>query len=280
MRTHRIDAHQHFWRLDRGDYGWLTPALGPIHRDFTPADLAPLLAQSGVEATVLVQAAPTEAETAFLLDLAARTPFIAGVVGWTDLEAADAGAEIAALASNPKLAGLRPMIQDLADDEWMLRPALAPAIEAMIAADLTFDALIKPRHLPILRRFAKRWPALRIVIDHGAKPDIAGGAFEPWASEMAAIARETGATCKLSGLATEAAPGFAPSDLWPFVDALIDAFGPGRLMWGSDWPVVNLASDYGAWLDLASCALARRLEPADQGQVFGLTALAVYGLAP
>ena len=181
------------------------------------------------------------------------------MVGWVDFEAPDADAEIAMLARDPKVAGLRPMIQDLADDEWMLRPALAPAFEAMIAADLTFDALVKPRHLPILRRFALRWPGLRIVVDHGAKPDIAGGAFEPWAGEMAAVARETGVLCKLSGLATEAAPGFAPRDLWPYVDALIDAFGPGRLMWGSDWPVVNLASDYGAWLEMASSALACRL---------------------
>ncbi len=276
----RVDAHQHFWRLDRGDYGWLTPALGPIHRDFAPADLSPLLARSGMEATVLVQAAPTAAETTFLLDLARMTPFVAAVVGWIDFEAADAAAEIAALARNPKLVGLRPMIQDLVNDDWMLRPTLAPAIEAMIAADLTFDALVRPRHLPILRRFAMRWPALWIVIDHGGKPDIAGGAFESWAGEMAALARQTNALCKLSGLVTEAAPGFAPSDLWPFIDALIDAFGPGRLMWGSDWPVINLASDYGAWLDMARGALARRLRPADQDQVFGLTARVAYGLAP
>jgi L-fuconolactonase len=275
----RVDAHQHFWRLDRGDSGWLTPALGPIHRDFAPADLAPLLARSDVAATVLVQAAPTGPETAFLLDIARTTPFIAGVVGWIDFEAAAAGDEITALAREPKLVGLRPMIQDLADDEWMLRSTLAPAIEAMIAADLAFDALVKPRHLPILRRFARRWPALRIVVDHGAKPDIAGGAFEPWAGEMAALARETGVLCKLSGLVTEAAPGFAPSDLWPFIDALIDAFGPGRLMWGSDWPVVNLASDYGAWLDMACGALARRLRSADRDQVFAQTARAAYRLA-
>ncbi len=274
----RIDAHQHFWRLERGDYGWLTPAFGPIHRDFTPAGLSPLLARSGVEATVLVQAAPTRAETAFLIDLASYTPFVAGIVGWVDFEAPDAADQVAALAKAPKLVGVRPMIQDLADDAWLLRPTLAPAIEAMIGAGLAFDALVKPRHLPILRRFAERWPALRIVIDHGAKPDIAGGAFEPWASEMAAIARETGAMCKLSGLATEAAPGFASHDLWPYIDALLDAFGPGRLMWGSDWPVVNLASSYKDWFESASRALGRRLGATDQDRVFGRTAADFYGL--
>jgi L-fuconolactonase len=273
----RIDAHQHFWRLARGDYNWLTPALGAIHRDFTPADLAPLLARTDVEATVLVQAAPTKAETAFLIDLAARTPFVAGVVGWVDFEAPDAADQVAALAHAPKFVGVRPMIQDLADDAWMLRPTLAPAIEALIGAGLAFDALIKPRHLPILRQFAARWPALRLVIDHGAKPDIAGGAMDAWTGEMATIACDPRIFCKLSGLVTEAAPGAAPHDLWPYIDVLLDVFGPGRLMWGSDWPVVNLASSYDDWFESASRAVAR-LGSADQDRIFGRTAADFYGL--
>ena len=274
----KIDAHQHFWRLARGDYGWLTADLDPIHRDFLPHDLAPLLAQAGVESTVLVQAAPSVAETAFLLDLAARTQFVAGVVGWIDFEAPNAADQIAALARSPKLVGLRPMIQDLADDAWMLRPSLAPAIEALIAAGLTFDALVKPRHLPILSRFVDRWPGLRLVIDHGAKPDIAAGALQPWADDIRAVAGNPATFCKLSGLVTEAGPGWAETDLSPFIDLLIDAFGPERLMWGSDWPVVNLAARYDDWLDVASRALAGRLGPADHDRVFGRTGAAFYGL--
>jgi L-fuconolactonase len=275
----RIDAHQHFWRIDRGDYGWLTPALGPIWRDFLPDDLAPLLHKTGVEATVLVQAAPTPAETAFLLDLAESTPFVAGVVGWVDLEARGATEAIARLAGRPKLVGLRPMIQDLADDAWMLRETLEPAIEAMIAHDLTFDALVTPRHLPILRAFALRHPDLRIVIDHGAKPDIAAGALEPWAGEMRAIARDTRLYCKLSGLVTQAAHGASDSDLSPFVDTLLEAFGPERLMFGSDWPVLARNCAYSTWFASATRALCGRGMD-DHRWVFGATAAAFYGLDP
>ncbi|HEY1881002.1 MAG TPA: amidohydrolase family protein [Caulobacteraceae bacterium] len=274
----RIDAHQHFWRIERGDYGWLTPDLGVIYRDYLPGDLAPLIERSGMEATVLIQAAPSPAETAFLIDLAARTPFVAGVIGWVDFEAPDAAIQIANLSASPKVVGLRPMIQDLADDAWMLRPTLAPAIEAMTEAGLTFDALVMPRHLPILRQFADRWPGLRIVIDHGAKPNIMAGALEPWASEIRAIASESECFCKLSGLVTEAAPGRAEGDLWPYVDALFDAFGPRRLMWGSDWPVLNRSCDYLTWLDIASRGVTRHVGPTDAEWIFGRTAAAFYGL--
>jgi len=270
----RIDAHQHFWRLARGDYGWLTPDLSPLHRDFLPEHLAPLLAQAGVEATILVQAAPTAAETDFLLDLAARTPFVAGVVGWVDFEAPDAATRIGALAARPGLVGLRPMVQDLPDDQWLLRADLAPALTAMGEAGLTFDALVKPRHLPVLARFAARWPDLAIVIDHGGKPDIAAGALEPWASEIRALARDTGVSCKLSGLLTEAAPGAPAADLAPWIDTLLEAFGPRRLMWGGDWPVLTLNGDYGSW----SRAIADSLDPDDRAWVLGRTAAAFYGL--
>jgi L-fuconolactonase len=273
----RVDAHQHFWRIKRGDYGWLTPDLGSIYRDYLPGDLAPLLGQVGIDSTILIQAAPSQAETVFLIDLAARTPFVAGVVGWIDFEAPDATDQIAVLTESRELVGLRPMIQDLADDAWMLRTALSPAIESMIGAGLTFDALIRPRHLPFLRQFADRWPALRIVIDHGAKPAIAAGALDHWASDIRAIARETRVCCKLSGLVAEAAAGQVEADLWPYVDVLTDAFGPDRLMWGSDWPVVNLASDYGSWLEVAARAVARRVSPVDQDWIFGRAAAAFYG---
>jgi L-fuconolactonase len=274
----RIDAHQHFWRLDRGDYGWLTPRSPPaIRRDFGPEDLAPLLAEAGIDRTVLVQAAPTEAETAFLLDIARTTPFVAGVVGWADLAAADAPARIRAMAQDPKLRGLRPMLQDLDDDAWILRPELGPAFDAIEALGLTFDALVKPRHLPHLARFIAARPGLAIVIDHGAKPDIAGGALADWARDIRAIARASAVFCKLSGLPNEASPGWRAADLRPSADVLLEAFGADRLMWGSNWPVADLAGGYGAWRAAASELVAGG-SAEDRELIFGGTAAAFYGL--
>ncbi len=273
----RIDSHQHFWRLARGDYGWLTGDLAAIYRDHAPADLEPLLEAAGIDRTILVQAAPTVAETDFLLRLAQATPFVAGVVGWVDLEADDAAHRIAALAARPKLIGLRPMIQDLPDDRWMLSDAIAPAIEAMAAEGLTFDALIKPRHLPILREFAARYPALDIIIDHAAKPDIAAGGLADWARDIRKLAAETRLVCKLSGLVTEAAPGWAAETLRPYIDVLLEAFGADRLMWGSDWPVLNLNGDYAAWLAAAEQCLGG-LSEAERDAIFGGAASVFYGL--
>lgn len=274
-----IDAHQHFWRPARGDYGWLTPPEHPlICRDFLPPDLAPLLAAAGIERTVVVQAAPSLAETRFLLDLADTTPSIAGVVGWADLAALDAVAAIERLAAHPKLLGLRPMLQDLPQDDWILCPALAPALDAIQAAGLTFDALVTPGHLPHVARFLDRRPDLRVVIDHGAKPDIAGGGLADWSAAMRRLAAETTARCKLSGLATEAAADWTTADLAPYVDVLIDAFGPSRLMWGSDWPVVIEGGGYARW-HAAAHALTAALTPAERDAVFGETAAAFYGLA-
>ena len=181
----RIDSHQHFWRLDRGDYGWLTPALQPIYRDYLPADLAPQLARAGVSSSVLVQAAPSIAETLFLLDLAAEHEFIAGVVGWVDFESPVAAESIATLADNAKLVGLRPMVQDIPDIAWMLKPELSAAIEAMIDHDLVFDALLLPKHLPVLADFAERYPELRLVVDHGAKPPLRDGDLSQWKHDIA-----------------------------------------------------------------------------------------------
>jgi L-fuconolactonase len=275
----QIDAHQHFWRVDRGDYGWLTPDTHrAICRDFDPGDLAPLLATAGIERTVLVQAAPTEAETQFLLEAAHATPFVAGVVGWADFEAPDVAERIAALAADEALLGLRPMLQDLADDAWILRPALNPALDAMEAAGLAFDALVMPRHLPHLARFLNRRPDLKVVIDHGAKPDIAAGGLADWAAAMRAVARGSGVLCKLSGLVTEAGDGWTTERLKPFADVLIEAFGPARLMWGSDWPVVNEAGGYSAWRAAAE-ALTANLSAEDRALVFGGTAAAFYGIA-
>lgn len=273
----RIDAHQHFWRLDRGDYGWITPDLAPIHRDFGPADLAPLLAAEGIEATVLVQAAPSEAETHYMLELARETDFVRGVVGWTDFEAEDAPEKIAAFAEDPKIKGFRPMIQDIPDPDWLLKPGLAPAFAALDAADLVFDALVLPEHLPRLLQRLERHPGLRCVIDHAAKPDIAGGDLAQWRTEIGRLARQTSACCKLSGLVTEAGEAWSISDLRPVAEHLVDCFGPERLIWGSDWPVCRLAADYADWA-AATESLLSGLSARERNMIMGGNAARVYGL--
>lgn len=176
----RIDAHHHVWTVSRGDYGWLERAPDTIRHDFGMADLAPFLARHGIGATILVQAAPTAAETAFLLETARRAAVVAGVVGWVDLLAADATERIGRLADDELLVGLRPMVQDIADDEFLLDPSLAPALQAMAERGLVFDALVLPRHLSRLLVLADRHPDLSIVIDHAAKPFIRDGLLDPW----------------------------------------------------------------------------------------------------
>ncbi len=275
----RVDAHQHFWRMDRGDYGWLTAKDHPkIARDFLPADLQPLLAAAKIDKTILVQAAPSEAETQFLLDLAEAAPFVAGVVGWVDFEAPDAASRIARLSAKPKLVGLRPMVQDIADAEWLLRPDLGKAFDAMQRGNLRFDALVKPRHLPALAEFLERHPDLPVVIDHGAKPDIAGAGLDTWATYIRHIAKSSRAYCKLSGLATEAGPGWSAATLKLYVDVLLESFGPRRLLWGSDWPVLLEAGDYAQWLAAAQ-SLTKHLSSPDREAVFGGTAASFYGIA-
>ena len=271
----QIDAHQHFWRLDRGDYGWLTPAAGSLYRDFMPADIEPLLARHGIDATILVQAAPTVAETDFLLAVAARAPFVAGVVGWVDFAAADAVATIARLAGNPLLVGLRPMVQDIGDDEWLLRTDLAPGFAAMARHGLVFDALVLPRHLPRLLVLLDRHPDLRVVLDHGAKPQIREKKLDPWRADVAAVAARPQTSCKLSGLVTEAAVAWRTGDLRPAVEQLCAVFGAGRLLWGSDWPVVERARGYDAWRS-ASLELLAPLSAWDRKAVLGGNAASIY----
>ncbi|MEI9995458.1 MAG: amidohydrolase family protein [Rhizomicrobium sp.] len=275
----RIDAHQHFWRMDRGDYGWLRPEAHPrIAHDFLPADLEPILNAARIDRTILVQAAPSEAETHFLLALANAHDIVAGVVGWIDFEASDAPSRIARLCANPKFVGLRPMLQDIAEDEWLLRPAHAPVFDAMQRGKLRFDALVKPRHLPMLDEFVDRYPDLPLVIDHGAKPDIARDGLSLWEPYLRHIATTSNSYCKLSGLAGEAGPGWSADTLRRYVDVLLDCFGPQRLMWGSDWPVLNEAGDYATWLG-ASVTLTEHLSAPDREAIFGGTAAAFYGVA-
>jgi len=272
-----IDAHQHFWRIGRNDCRWPTPELAAIHRDYEPAELVALAAPLGVRGSVLVQSQTSDRDTDYLLDLAKDEPFVLGVVGWVDLAAPDAVERIAALSARRKFRGLRPMLQDMAQDDWILRRELEPAVAAMIAHDLRFDALTAPRHLGHLRVFAERHPSLPIAIDHAGKPDIAGGALNPWRADIAALAALPNVFCKLSGLLTQLAPGQDHQALDPYVDHLLQVFGPERLMWGSDWPVVDLAADYTAWLRWALDML-KSVDDAGRAQVFGSTAQGFYRL--
>lgn len=256
-----IDAHQHFWKPSRGDYGWLTPELEKLYRDFLPPDLKPLLDQCGVEKTILVQAAPTEEETHFMLGLAEETDFIAGVVGWTDFEAKEVGSSIAALAQNQFLVGLRPMVQDLPDDDWLARPELSPAFSAMIQHHLVFDALLLPKHIRRLLPVLERHPELPVVVDHAAKPTLKSGVSREWFDDIAAVAKHPDVCCKLSGLVTEARPEWTAGDLVPVVDHLLQTFGPGRLIWGSDWPVLTLAGTYSQWWETVQTLLSSLSEP-------------------
>lgn len=273
----RIDAHQHFWMIARREGAWPPPELGVLHRDFLPTDLAPLLAKHGIDATVLVQSEASLADTEFMLELAARNDFIKAVVGWVDFSAADAAAQIARLAAYPVLRGLRPMLQDLPDDDWICRPALEPAIDALLAHRLRFDALVYPRQLPPLLAFARRHPALPIVIDHAAKPAIAAGTLYPWRDDIAALAALPNVVCKLSGLVTEAGPRWQIEDLRPYVRHLLDVFGPARLIWGSDWPVLTLASGYDRWVETCDVLINDLAEP-DRRAILGDNARRFYGL--
>jgi L-fucono-1,5-lactonase len=271
----RIDAHHHLWTLARGDYGWLTPALAPIHRDFSLSDLAPHLAAADIKGTILVQAAPTEAETLFLLDIAAKAQVVRGVVGWTDFDAADGGARIDVLAARKLLVGLRPMVQDIPDDDWLLRPALAPLLAAMARNSLVFDALVLPRHLQRLLRLVDDHPNMQFVLDHCAKPRLATGEIADWHGDIALLAERPNIVCKLSGLATEAAPGWQITDLRKAVDHVVACFGTHRLLWGSDWPVVNLAGGYEKWVAAAETLLAG-LSADEKAAIFGGNAARIY----
>lgn len=273
----RVDAHHHLWRLARGDYGWLTPATGALYRDFEPEMLRPHLLAGGVGATLLVQAAPTEAETEFLLALARAHPWIAGVVGWADLSAPDAAERVEGLSRRSGLVGLRPMLQDLEDRAWILRPAVAPGLEAMARCGLVFDALVRDDQLGVAARLAERHPDLTIVLDHAGKPTFQPAGLRAWEAGIRALAAASNVSVKLSGLLTEAPAGADVSVLRPILLVLLDAFGADRIVWGSDWPMLTLASDYGAWLDMTE-SLLEPLGGTQRTAIMGGNAVRLYGL--
>jgi L-fuconolactonase len=277
-----VDAHHHLWQRSRGDYHWLdsraNPALAPIDCDYLLSDYLPLAAAHGITGSVAVQAAESVAETRWLLAQAhAAAGLIQGVVGWVDMTAPTAPRVLAELAQDPLLRAIRPMLQDIPDSDWVLQPRLDAVFRAIIELDLAFDLLIRPRHLASSLSLLARYPRLRAIVDHCAKPDIAHGAWQPWADGMRRIAGETAAFCKLSGLVTEARPDWKIDDLRPYFEHVIECFGPQRIVWGSDWPVMTLNADYGQWL-YAAQELIAPLSESDRVAVMGLNAARFYRL--
>jgi L-fuconolactonase len=275
-----IDAHFHSWQLSRGDYGWLIPEIGSIYRDVSVADWRKLAAPLGITGGVLVQAAPTVAETLHLLSLAEEHPVVLGVVGWVDFTTTDAVSQIEQLIRQPKLKGLRPMLHDLPDPAWILQPNVQPALAAMEKLGLVFDALIRPVHLPHILKIAERYPKLSIVIDHCAKPEIALGvdsAWQPWAHGMAALAELPNVSCKLSGLLTEAVKLPELTTCKPWIEYALKIFGTERIIWGSDWPVLELAGNYQTWFEACNAITKSMLNPQKEN-IYGNNAVRIYKL--
>jgi len=275
-----IDAHHHYWHPARGDYGWMPQDDATLSRQYSPVDLAESLNKSGVQQTVLVQAAPSVEESEYLLGIADSTPHVAAVVGWINFEDATQLSTLQRLAAHPKFVGVRPMIQDLPDDDWMLRNDVQWAYQALIDLDLTFDCLGFPRHLQHFHTLLTRYPEMRSVIDHCMKPRLSkhsDSSFAFWADGMTQLAEETEACCKLSGLVTEADTDWSIEMLTPYTDHLFSTFGVQRVMWGSDWPVARLRCEYEDWHAL-SLRLTDDLSANDRERVFSGTASEFYRL--
>lgn len=249
----RIDAHQHFWRYNPRDYVWMTDKMAVLRRDYLPADLAPLLAASGISGTVAVQARQSLEETAWLLSLADQDPAIQGVVGWVDLCGARVDEQLESFSANPRLAGVRHVVQDGPDDRFMARDDFLRGIGRLKEFGLTYDLLLFPRHLPLACEVVARFPDQPFVLDHIAKPLIKDHQIEPWASDIRRLAQFENVFCKVSGMITEADwQDWQPPDFRPYLDVVLESFGTKRLMAGSDWPVCTLAGSYADVVNLAA----------------------------
>jgi L-fuconolactonase len=276
-----IDSHHHFWHPARGDYGWMPIDDSVLSQPYTPADLNDALTATGVTRTVVVQAAPSVEETEYLLGIADATPHVAAVVGWINFEDRSQLTTLQRLAAHPKFVGVRPMIQDLPDVDWMLRDDVQWAYQALIDLDLTFDCLGVPRHLNNFHQLLTRYPELRAVVDHCMKPHLNAtdaDSFSHWADGMSRLAEDTGVYCKLSGLVTEAESDWSFDVLKPYTDHVFTAFGADRVMWGSDWPVARLRCEYEEWFELAR-QLTDNLTNTGQQQVFAHSADRFYQLS-
>jgi L-fuconolactonase len=277
-----IDAHHHLWELSVRDQPWISgDALVPLRRDFTLADLESEARAAGVSGTVLVQTVTAPEETPEFLSLAAASHLVAGVVGWTDLTAPDVAGALAALRELPggdRLVGIRHQVQGEPDPQWLVRPDVRRGLAAVAAAGLVYDLVVLPRQLPAAITAATMLPELTFVLDHLGKPPIASGELHPWADGVRALAALPNTACKLSGMVTEAAwHAWTVEDLRPYADVVLESFGSGRLMFGSDWPVCRLAASY-ADVVAAADALTAALSPGERNDVFSGTATRTYGL--
>jgi len=277
-----VDAHHHFWDPTLRDYYWMSSELDPIRRPFGPQDLKPLLAESGVDKTIVVQTLPSLAETREFLSTAETTDFVAGVVGWVDLTDPSVAAVLASLRAGPggkHLVGVRHQVHDEPDEQWLLKKEVQRGIEAVGVAGLVYDLLVRTRELPAALEVVRRLPQVRFVIDHIGKPRIASGPVdEEWEHAMAPFGECANVTCKLSGMVTEASWfAWTPGDLEPYVRRALGWFGPQRCMFGSDWPVCLMAAPYARVVDALRFAI-RGLDPAARDAVFGGNASRVYGL--
>lgn len=278
-RRPSVDAHVHMWRLARGDNATLSANEPVLFRDYEPEHLKPLLDAAGIDAIIVVQAATTLAETLFTLGLAERHPWIAAVVGWVDPRSPALVEEIAALAANPRFRGVRPIRDDNASISWMLDARHEPCWRQLARLGLVVEFLVQnPDEVPLVTHFAARHPDLAIVLDHCAKPDIAGGRLEPWAGDMRALGRYRNVSCKFSALPNSAPPGADASVLRPYSTAVLEAFGPERLLWASDWPPLLRASDYLTWRE-TSLALLAGLGEGERAAVLGDNAVRIYRLS-
>ncbi|MEM8690959.1 MAG: amidohydrolase family protein [Pseudomonadota bacterium] len=279
----RIDAHHHLWQPVRGDYDWMPKDIEVLNRPYAPRDLAPHLNGQRIDGTVLIQAAASVEETEYMLGLADATDSIKGVVGWINFEQPSHLHHLKRLAKHPKFKGVRPMIQDIPDVDWMLRDDVQWAYRALVDLDLTFDALGFPQHILNFLTLAERYPDLQLVYDHCMKPQIRDAmagedVFSEWAAGMSRLAGETEGCCKFSALLTEADIGWSIDDIRPFALHVLAAFGADRVMWGSDWPVCRVRAEYDVWFEVAE-ALTAHLSEEERADIFGGTAARFYRLA-
>lgn len=275
-----LDAHVHFWRYAPATHPWIDDSMASLRRDFLPADLAPLLRTAGLDGCVAVQAQQNVAETEWLLRLAGEHPFIRGVVGWVDLCAENAADELRRLAVNPRLRGVRHIVQDEPDDRFLLRADFGRGLAALAPLGLTYDILVYARQLPAAIDVVERFPAQRFVLDHLGKPDVRGGGLEAWRGQLRRLSRAPNVWCKLSGLVTEADwAAWTPAELIPYLDVALDCFGPSRLMIGSDWPVCTLAASHERAVALVADRIAT-LAAGERAAILGGTAAAFYGVEP
>lgn len=274
----RVDAHQHFWRYTGEEFGWITDAMSAIRRDFLPGDLVPLLDQADVDATVAVQARQSMEETQWLLDLAEEQEWIGGVVGWVQLTDPRVELTLEQLSENAKLKGVRHVLQG-EPDEYMARADFNAGVALLRRFSLAYDVLVLEHQLPAAIKFVDRHPRQAFVLDHVAKPRIGARELEPWATHIREMARRPHVVCKLSGMVTEADfEAWTVEDLKPYVGTVLEAFGPGRLLFGSDWPVCTVAASYSRWLAVIEECVSG-LSEHEQKMILGRNAIDIYRLS-